>query len=321
MIIRIVAAAAALLLVHEAAAQSGGKIWRVGYLGGAGRVPQIEAFVAGLRELGYVEGKNLVLEFALAEGRPERLPGLARDLVLKKPDVIVAAANPSAVAARDESRSIPIVVIASHDGEGAGLYASLARPGGNLTGLESLAPELDMKRLELLKLVLPGLSRMVLMLNPTDPGARYHLASAEAAARSIGVALTVQEVRAVAEFESAYAAWTRERPDALLLVTDPLTFSQRARIAESSRDNGLPAIFEFKEFTELGGLMSYGPSMRDLWRRGAYYVDRILKGAKPADLPVEQPTKFELVVNLKTAKALGITIPQSILLRADEVIE
>jgi putative ABC transport system substrate-binding protein len=281
-----------------AAGQPAGKVWRIGYLGGSARVPPIDAFIEGLRTLGYTEGRNAVIELKLAEGQPDRLPHLAAELVRLKPDVIVAAANIGGLAAKKATNVIPIVVVASHDGVGAGLFASLARPGANVTGIESLAPDLDVKRLELLKQVVPSLARLSVIYNSTDPGALVHIEIAKATAQSLGFQARLMEVRSPAEFDSAFAAILRDRPDALLTVTDPLTFTHRARVAEFALQNRLPAIYEFRPFVEAGGLMSYGPNMLELWRRAAYYVDRILRGARPADLPVEQPTRIELVVNL-----------------------
>jgi putative tryptophan/tyrosine transport system substrate-binding protein len=300
--------------------QQTGKVWCIGYLGGSPRVPPIDAFIESLRTLGYVDGQNAVIELKLAHGRPERLPDLAAELVQLKPDVIVAAANIGGLAAKKATSVIPIVVVASHDGVKAGLFASLARPGSNVTGVESLAPDLDVKRLELLKQVVPALSRLSVLYNSTDPGALVHIDIAKAAAQSLGLQVRLVELRSLAELESVFTAILRDRPDALLTVTDPLVFAHRAQIAEFTVKNRLPAIYEFRSFVEAGGLMSYGPNMLDLWRRAAYYVDRILKGAKPADLPVEQPTKIELVVNLGTANTFGLTIPSSVLARVDEVI-
>jgi putative ABC transport system substrate-binding protein len=302
-------------------AQQTGKIWRIGYLGGSPRGAPIDAFIEGLRALGYVEGQNAVIELKLAHGRPERLPDLAAELVQLRPDVIVAAANIGGLAAKKATGTIPIVVVSSHDGVKAGLFASLARPGANVTGIESLAPDLDVKRLEFLKQVVPHLSQLSVLHNSTDPGALVHVDIAKAAAQSLGCKVRLVEVPSVAELETAFTALLRDRPDALLVVTDPLVFTHRARITEFAGQSRLPAIYEFRTFVEVGGLMSYGPNMLELWRRAAYYVDRILKGARPADLPVEQPTKIELVVNLRTATALGLTMPPSVMARADEVIQ
>jgi putative ABC transport system substrate-binding protein len=304
-----------------AEAQPAGKVWRIGYLAGSPRVPQIDAFVHGLRELGYVEGHNLVLDLKLAHGRLERLPGLAAELVQSRPDVIVAAANVGGLAAKQATSTIPIVVVATHDGVHAGLFASLARPGGNLTGLESLAPDLDIQRLEFLKQAVPWLSHLAVLYNSTDPGGPGHVAVIQAAAHALGCQVRLVEVRSAAEFEAAFGAILRDRPDALLTVTDPLVFAHRERIAQFTVQHKLPSVYEFKSFVELGGLLSYGPNMPAMWRRAAHYADRILKGAKPADLPVEQPMAFELVLNLTTAQALGLTLPPPLLFQAHEVLQ
>lgn len=302
-------------------AQQAGKTWRIGYLAGSPRVPQIDAFVQGLRDLGYVEGKNLVLEMKLGHGRIERIPELAADLVRLDPHVIVAAANVAGLAAKQATSTIPIVVVASHDGVKVGLFASLARPGGNVTGLESLAPDLDVKRLEWLKQLIPTLSRIALLYNPSDPGGAVHVDTTMRTARSLGVQVRLVEVRSAAEFDSALLATLQDGPEALLTVTDPLVFAHRERIAQFTLEHKLPSAHEYRAYADFGGLMSYGPNMSALWRRAAYYADRILKGAKPGNLPVEQPTQFELVINLKSAKALGLTIPPSLRVRADHVIE
>jgi putative ABC transport system substrate-binding protein len=304
-----------------AEAQQETRVWRVGLLSGSSRSPPYDAFVEGLRELGYVEGKNITIDFRFAQGQVERVPEFARDLVRSRPDVIVAAANVAAIPAKQATKDIPIVVLASHDGVEVGLYASLSRPGGNVTGVESIAPELDMKRLDLLKAVVPVLSRISVLYNADEPSASRHVAAITTAARALGLKVSVYGMRSLADFEETFAALHRDRTEALLPVTDPLVFSQRERIVHFALENRMPGIYEFKAFVAAGGLMSYGPNLNQLFRRGAYYVDKILKGAKPADLPVEQPTKFELVINLKTAKALGLTVPQSLLSGSDDVIE
>jgi putative ABC transport system substrate-binding protein len=304
----------------DSGAQQAGKVWRIGYLAGSPRVPQIDAFLQGLRELGYIDGQNAVIELKLAEGKVERLPELAAELVQWKPDVIVAAANVGGLAAKKATSSIPIVVVASHDGVKVGLFASLARPGGNATGIESLAPDLDVKRLEFLKQAVPKLSRIALLYNSTDPGGAGHVEITRDTAQSLGFQIRPVAVRSAAEFESAFADIARDRPDALLVVTDPMVFANREKIVQFTIQQKLPTIFEFKAFADLGGVMSYVPNMAEMWRRAAYYADRILKGAKPADLPIEQPTKFELIINAKTANAFGLAMPQALLLRADVVI-
>ena len=263
----------------------------------------------------------MAVDLKLAYGRLERLPDLAAELVRSSPDVIVAASTIGGLTAKRATSTIPIVVIASHDGVKLGLYDSLARPGGNVTGIESLAPGLDAKRLEFLKETLPNLSRLrssttriIRELPITSASSRPPRGPLVAKVKLVGV-------RSPAEIDAAFAAILSDRPDAVLTVADPLVFAYRERIAQFTLQQKLPGIHEWKAFADFGGLMSYGPSMPEMWRRAAHYADRILKGAEPAELPVEQPTKFELVINLKTANALGVTIPQSLLLRASEVIE
>lgn len=307
-------------------AQQQGKIPRVGFLHPA--VPQnntspfLEAFRQGLRELGYVEGKNIQLEVRWGEGKLERLPALAAELVRLKVDVIVAASSPSVLAVKQATRTIPIVMPFSSDPVGDGLVASLARPGGNITGLSTMAPEVGAKRLQLLKEVLPKLSRAVAVLwNPSYTGMAARFRDAQRNAPAAGLDVRSLEVRDTRELEKALEALTRKHTDALILLADPLTLSQRLRIVEFAAEARIPAMYEISEFADAGGLMSYGHNPGQMCRRAATYVDKILKGAKPGDLPIEQPTKFELVINLKTAKALGITIPQSLLMSADRVIE
>jgi putative tryptophan/tyrosine transport system substrate-binding protein len=302
------------------------KIPRIGYLQPI--VPQnnsspfLEAFRRGLRELGYVEGKNVQLEIRWGEGKLEQLPALAAELVRLKVDVIVAVSSPCVVAAKQATRTIPIVMTNSSDPVGDGLVTSLAHPGGNITGLSMMAPELGAKRLQLLKEVFPKVVRPVAVIwNPDYVGMAARFRQTQGAAPAVGMDVRSIEVRDSRELERALETMDHERPDALVLLVDPLTLSQRLRIVEFAREERLPAIYEVSEFVEAGGLMSYGPNRDDLVRRAATYVDKILKGANPADLPIEQPARFEFVVNLKSAKALGITIPQSVLLQADRVIE
>jgi putative ABC transport system substrate-binding protein len=306
-------------------AQQPTKSARVGFL--APTSPQVlstrlQAFRDGLRELGYVEGKNLQLEVRWGEGKLERLPTLADELVQAKVDVIVAGTSPAVVAARQATQTIPIVMPVSSDPVGDGLVASLARPGGNITGLSLMAPELGQKRLQLLQETFPKVSRAVAVLwNPAYVGMRARFEQAQVAAPAAGLTLRSVEVRDTHELDVAFEAIIREHPDGLLLLADPFTFSQRARIVEFGAEQRLPVIYESSEFVDVGGLISYGPNLNDMYRRSATYVDKILRGAKPADLPIEQPTKFELVINMRAAKALGITFPESILLRANRVIE
>jgi putative ABC transport system substrate-binding protein len=283
---------------------------------------RLEDFRKGMRELGYIEGRNYTLELRWGEGKLERLPALAAELVRLKVDLIVAMSSPSIVAARDATHSIPIVMPLSSDPVGEGLVRSLARPGGNITGLSQMAPELGAKRLQLLREVLSSKSQSVAVLwNPAYKGMRARYSEAERAAPAIGMKVRSLEVRDPREMEAAFEAVARQRPDGLLLLADPLTLSMRSRIVEFALQNRLPAIYETRDFAEAGGLMSYGPNVHAMIRRSAYYVDRILKGAKPADLPIEQPAKIELVVNQRTARQLGLTIPASVLANADQVIE
>ena len=304
-------------------AQTPGKTPRIGYLSlRSGPESQDEAFRQGLRELGYVEGKNISVEYRWADSKPDRIPALAEELVRLKVDVIVCAGGGTAVilAVKKAVRTIPVVFQTGGDPVSAGLVASLDRPGGNLTGVSALTGDLNEKRLELLKQAVPGVSRVAVLMNPTSTNAAA-LKGLEAAARTLKVKLQVVEARDPQAIDGAFAAIKRERPDALLVANSPMFFAERKRIVGLAAQSRLPGIFEGREFSEAGGLLSYGASLADNYRRLASYVDRILKGAKPADLPVEQPTRFELIINAKTAKALGITIPQSLLLRADEVIQ
>ena len=317
--------AGALTAPFASFAQQPTKSARIGFL--APTSPQVlstrlQAFRDGLRELGYVEGKNLQLEVRWGEGKLERLPTLADELVQAKVDVIVAATSPSVVAARQATQTVPIVMPVSSDPVGDGLVASLARPGGNITGLSLMAPELGQKRLQLLQETFPKVSRAVAVLwNPAYVGMRARFEQTQVAAPAAGLTVRSVEVRDTHELDVAFEAIIREHPDGLLLLADPFTFSQRARIVEFGAEQRLPVIYESSDFVDVGGLISYGPNINDMYRRSATYVDKILRGAKPADLPIEQPTKFELVINMRAAKALGITFPESILLRADRVIE
>ena len=299
-----------------AEAQPVGRVPRIGFLANV-RSSGTEAFQKGLRELGYVEGQNIIVEWRLAEGRLERLPELAAELVRLKVDVIVAPADPYVEVARKATTTIPIVFALGADPVGRGFVQSLARPGGNITGLSNVSGELAGKRLELLKQTVAGVSRIGVLArsvrrHPDWPGT-------EAAARALGVQLTVQEVRDVGDLEGAFVAMRRAGVAAVMEISDPMFYAQRG-IADLALKHQLAVMSSFREFVEAGGLMAYGADIGDLMRRSATYVDKILKGAKPADLPVQQPTKFELVINVKTAQALGLTIPQSVLLRADEVI-
>ena len=307
-------------------AQQAAKVARIGYLGpdfAAG--PQLrEAFRHGLRDLGYVEGRNVVIEYRDAEGKIERLPALAAELVALKVDVIVTTGGTAgAIAAKQATSTIPIVFTAVSDPVADGLVVSLARPATNLTGI-SLVLQLVDKLLELLKQTVPGVRRVALLLKPDawpDRTIKDYVKSAEDAARALGVRLHVVHARRPEDFDRAFSDMIRSRAGAVAIMTTPVFYNARGRLVDLAVKNRLPTVFSMSDFVHDGGLMSYGPDARDLFRRAAIYVDKILKGVRPADLPVEQPTKFELVINLKTAKALGLTISPSLLQRADQVIE
>ncbi|TAL44365.1 MAG: ABC transporter substrate-binding protein [Salinibacterium sp.] len=310
-----------------AEAQQAAKVARIGYLSpNLAASPHLrDAFLQGLRDLGYVEGQNLVIEYRDAEGELERLPALAAELIALKVDVILAEGGTLGprVAMR-ATKTIPIVFAAAGDPVGSGLVTSLARPGGNVTGLSSLGPELVGKRLELLKQAVPGVDRVAVLRQPGALGertAKDMLTGADVAARALGVQLQFVEARGPAEFARAFSDMTGARTGALTVLPSAMFLREHRRLVDLAAKHRLPAVYPQREFVDAGGLMSYGANQVDLFRRAATYVDKILKGTKPADLPVEQPTKFELVVNLKTAKALGLTMPDSILARADEVIE
>ena len=314
------------VLFTTVAAQSPEKVPRVGYLNpgfdsNPGRQRRLEAFRQGLRELGHVEGQNIAIESRWAEGKLDRYPALAADLVRLKVAVIVAAGGGATKAAQQATGTIPIVMSVVQDPVGSGLVANLARPGGNVTGISLMTPDLVGKQLHLLKEVVPKVSPVALLWNPDNPGSAAQLREAKAAARVLGVRLQTLEARDPQQIDSAFAAMTRERAGALLILLDTIFTNQQRQIADLAANRLLPSIFGVAEYAEAGGLMVYGANLLDLERRSATYVDRILKGARAADLPVEQPTKFELVINLRTAKAIGATIPPSLLLRADQIID
>jgi putative ABC transport system substrate-binding protein len=311
---------AVLLAAPLAAEAQAGKVWRIGLIA-VTRATGEEAFFERLRELGYVEGQNLVTERRYSEGRAERFPEFAAELVRLKVDIIIVSTTPAALAIKSATKTIPIVFPTAIDPVGAGVVASLARPGGNITGLTTQAPDLVAKRLQLLKEAIPRLSRIAVLWNAANPANARPWREAQDAARALGVTLQSRAVRGPTDFERVFAAMARERPDGLLLIVDGLTAQHGKQIADFVTQKRIPSMLELPELTAAGGLMSYGPSTVDLWARAAVLVEKILKGAKPADLPVEQPSKFKLVINLKTAKALGLTIPPSLLLRADQVIE
>ncbi len=305
-------------------AQPSAKVPRIGVLygGSPAFVSHLsEAFRQGLRERGYVKGQNIAIEYRYAHGNYEQLPALAAELVRLKVDVIVAPIAPAVRAAKQATTTIPILMVSASDPVGSGLVASLSRPGQNVTGLSVVTPELSGKNLQWLKEVLPGLSRVAVLWNPVNPVSVLELKEIEVAARALGLRPQLLQVRESTEFEGAFAAMTRERAGALTVLVDAMFFSHRRRIVELAAKSRLPAIYQRREFVEDGGLIAYGPSLADLFRRIAGYVDKILKGAKPGGRPVEQPTKFELVVNMKTVKVLGLTIPQAVLIRADELIQ
>ena len=308
--------------------QQPGRVARIGYLAANLAVadPRTrEAFLQGLRDLGYVEGRNLLIEYRDAAGKTERFPALAAELVALKVDVIVAAGGTlAALAAKQATTTLPIVFAAVGNPVAEGLVTSLARPRGNVTGLSLVQQEIVGKSLELLKQAVPEVSRVALLLKPDsmpDRAKKDRLNAADVAARALSVRLQVVEARGPEDFDRAFSDMTRARAGALTVLATPVFDSERRRLVDLAAKNRLPTVYSYRSYVEGGSLMSYGPDLADSFRRAATYVDKILKGAKPADLPVEQPTKFEFAVNLKTAKALGLTIPQSLLLRADEVIQ
>ena len=281
----------------------------------------LAAFRQELRERGWVEGQNVVVEVRFGNGMVDRFPAIIAEMIGLKVDVILTGSSATTWAAKGATRSIPIVMAASADALGEGLVANLAHPGGNITGMTFLAgPEIAGKQLQLLKEMVPTASRVVVLMNPTNRSHAAFVRELKVAARSLGTQLQVLEAPSPDQLNGAFAAMSRERAAALLVLTDGMFFGQRRQVADLAARGGLPALYSQREFVDLGGLASYGPNLVDMFRRAAIHVDKILKGAKPGDLPIEQPTKFELVINLKTAKALGLTIPPSLLLRADEVI-
>jgi putative ABC transport system substrate-binding protein len=306
-----------------AEAQPAGKIPRIGFLfyGAPGPSAEIDAFRQGLRELGYIEKQNIAVEYRFAGGQVERLPELAAELVRLKPDVIVTPATPPSLSAKQATRTIPIVFAAVADPVGAGLIVDFARPGGNITGVASISAELGGKRLELLKGVAPKAARVAVLYNPGDRANVLVLKQLQEAAPALGLTLQPLAVRGPGEFNGAFVAMTREHVPALFVAAGVLTFEHRKVLVDLAAKSRLPAMWGHRQFVDAGGLMSYAVNYYDQVRRAATYVDKILKGAKPGDLPVEQPTTFELVINIKAAKDIGLTIPQSVLGRADQVIE
>ena len=302
-----------------------GKVYRIGVLFASTPTATshlLDGLRQGLREHGYVEGQHIILERRYGQVGAERMSDLAGELVRIKVDAIVAATDPATAAAKQQTQTIPIVMANSTDPVGTGFVASLARPGGNVTGLSALSPELSGKRLGMLREVVPGLARVSIIWNPDVRGALFDYKETEAATRLLGLQLQAIEVSRAVDLDRALSAVTNQRAQALIVQTpNPALFANRSQIVAFAQRNRLPSMYGQKEFADAGGLLTYGPNTADLWRRAAGYVDKILKGAKPGDLPVQQPEKFELIINLKTAKALGLTIPQSLLQRADQVIE
>jgi putative ABC transport system substrate-binding protein len=307
-----------------AEAQQAGKFHRIAFLGNSTAALEanlVGPFREGLRELGYVEGQNIVIEYRWAEGKYDRFPALIAELLALKVDVIVTAGTPASLAVKKATTSIPLVMVAVGDPVATGIVMSLGRPGGNITGLTSMSQDLEGKRLELLREVVPKVSHVAVLWNSASPIQVIEEREARASAQVLGIKMLSLGVRTREEIENAFAAIVRERPGALLVLADRLFLYHRAHIMDFAAKHRLPGVHAYRELVEAGGLMSFGPSYPGMHRRAAYFVDRILKGAKPADLPVERPTKFELVINLKAAKALGLTIPASLLQRADEIIQ
>jgi putative ABC transport system substrate-binding protein len=300
------------------------KIPRVGFMGNstvALEANLVGAFRDGLRELGYEEGRNIIIEYRWADGKYEQFPALVAELVAAKVDVIVTAGTPAALAVKKATTTVPLVMVAVGDPVGTGLVPSLARPGGNLTGLSSIAPDLEGKRLDLLREIVPKLSNVAMFFNSLNP---FHVASmqqAGTAAQAMGIKLQQHDIRKSEDLDRAFAAVRKERPDALLILADRVFLHNRQRMIDFTEEQHLPNINAYTELVEAGGLMSYGPSYEDMHKRAAIYVNKIIKGAKPADLPIEQPSKFTFVINLKAAKALGVTMPPSLITLADKVIE
>ena len=323
-VIRLALGVLLLALSFPAQAQQPKKVPQIGYLSSDSPstiAVRIEAFRQGLRELGNVEGKDIVIEWRFAKGKADRLPGLAAELVRLKVEVIVTSGPAATRAAKESTVTIPIVTAQDPDPVGNGLVASLARPGGNITGLSTLATEINGKRLELVKEIVPRLSRVAVLASSTTPGNAQQLKETELAARALGVQLQFLNVRGAKDIEPAFRAASKERADAVLVLQSPVFVNERTQLAELAVKSRLPAIYDRREFVDDGGLICYGTNFTDLSHRAATYVDKILKGAKPADLPVEQPTKFELVINLKAAKQIGLTISPNVLARADKVIK
>jgi putative tryptophan/tyrosine transport system substrate-binding protein len=323
-IVFLTAFALALLAAPLASEAQAERPYRIGFLGPAAEAVYTHPLLrlrTGLRELGYAEGKSIVFEYKFAENKHERLPGLASELIRSKVDIIVVHASTATRAVKQATSIIPIVMVGVGDPEGTGFVASLARPGGNITGVSNIDAVLDAKRLQLLKELLPKLVRLAVLRNPANPASQLQFRETQTAAQSLGIETQLFDVRDPKELESAFTAIAKARGDALIVLTDPLFLSQQKQIVNLVVKKRLPSVFGRDELVDAGGLMSYGANLPDQFRQAATYVDKILKGAKPADLPVQRATKFELVINLKAARALGLTIPQSVLMQADRVID
>jgi putative tryptophan/tyrosine transport system substrate-binding protein len=314
--------AAALAVVHGVHAQSTGGPRRIGVIGEQGPAePRLEAFRQGLRALGYVEGQNILVEYRYLEGVLDRVPGFVTELLALKVDVLVVGGTVAARAAKAQTTTVPIVFAVAADPVASGLVPSLARPAGNATGMSVLLPDMAGKQLELLKAAVPQLARVAVFFNPVNPAAAFAVQRTRDVARAQGIELLVLELRRGSEIAGAFTKLAAWRAGGLLVVSDPMFGSELVLLSGLAATHRVPAIYNRAEFARAGGLLAYGPSFSDNYRRAASYVDRILKGARPADLPVEQPATFEFLINLKTARALGLSIPQSLLLRADEVIQ
>ena len=300
------------------------KISRIGFMGNSTAALEanlVDAFREGLHELGYEEGRNIVIEYRWADGKYDQFPTLVAELIAAKVDVIVTAGTPAALAVKKATTTVPLVMVAVGDPVGTGLVPSLARPGGNLTGLSSVAPDLEGKRLQLLREIVPALSHVAMFVNSLNP---FHVSSmqqARAAAQAMGIKLQIHDIQKSEDLDDTFAALRKERPDALLILADRVFLHNRQRIVDFTKEQRLPNVNAYKELVEVGGLMSYGPSYEDMHKRAAIYVDKILKGTKPAALPIEQPSKFTFIVNLKAAKELGVTVPSQMLGLADQIIE
>src|SRR6476620_2852195 len=307
-----------------ARAQQPAKIPRIGFLGNSTATMEanlIGPLRDGLRELGYEEGRNVIIEFRWADGKYDQFPALVAELLAAKVDVIITAGTPATLAIKKVTSTVPLVFIAVGDPVGTGVVPNLGRPGGNITGLSSIAPDLEGKRLGLLREVVPNLSHVAFFLNPVNAFHSVSIRQARVAAQSLGIKLQPLEVDKSEQLDTAFASILKEKPDALLILADRIFLHNRERMMEFATQQRLPSVNAYRELVEAGGLISYGPSYEDMHRRAAVYVDKILKGTKPADLPIEQPTKFTLLINLKTAKTLGLTVPPTLVARADELIE